>query len=280
MAGSGELGKDLLALRRHLWLPILVLAIALGAAAGIGLMATDGDEASFRARVTFSALPPLFGPPSLPTTDDLARFATSAEVLERTSGVLAEGGVQISPDELAAKVSTRVLADEESVEFVVKDDGGRSLAIARAWEATLPAMAQERAPDLERQATADYVVQLALAASLLEEKRQAAAGQAEDSTAQSELAAAQEDYETASRLEQSYEVVAQMLRVDVTTNRAPHLKGGGSLDWAGRLGAAAAFGIVVGVLGALGLEALARRRPAVATLPGSGQAEPPPSSSP
>lgn len=280
MGESDGLGRDLLALRRHLWFPILVLAIALGAAAGIGLVATGDGEASFRARVTFSALPPLFGPPALPTAADLARFSTSPEVLERTSEGLAEQGVQLPAGELGPMMSTRVLPDEDTVEFVVKDAGGRSLAIARAWETALSAMAQERASDLERQAVADYGVQLQLAARLLEEKRQAAVGQPADSPAQAELAAAQENYEIASRLQQSYEVVAQMLRVDVTTERAPHVKGGGSLDWAGRLGAAAAFGIVVGVLGALGLEALARRRPAVATLPEGGQAEPPPSSSP
>lgn len=278
MAESEGLGHDLLALRRHLWFPVATLILALAVAAGVGLVISPGEEAAFRVRVRLSALSPLFGPPILPSTEDLARFASSPEVLERASGALAAEGIQVSAEEMGDTVSASV-GGEDVISFTVKDGNGeRALATARAWESAFAAVAQEQAPELERRAAADYQAQVDVAASLLEEKRQAAAGQGPDSPAQQELEAARENYQVASRLQQSYEVVARMLRADLITERAPYLKGGAALDWAGRMGAAVAFGVVVGVLGALGLEVLARRRlPDVApSAPAEAERPPPP----
>lgn len=260
MAEPEGLVRDLKALRRHLWFPILAVVVALGVAGGIGLTSSPSDEAAFRSRVSFSALPPLFGPPTLPTSADLARFATGPEVLERAAQLAAEQGVEVAPDALAGRLAAEGRADQGRIEFTVRDpDGDRALAIARAWQAAFEETVQKRAPDLEGQATADYETQLSVAAAVLAEKQQAAVREPADPAAQAELDAAEENYVIASRLEQAYEVVARTLKVDVVVERGPHLKGGGSLDWAGRLGAAAAFGLVVGVLGALALEALARR---------------------
>lgn len=281
MAESEGLGRDLLALRRHLWFPVAALVLALAVAAGVGLAFSPSDEAAFRVRVRLSVLSPLFGPPILPSTEDLARLAVSPEVLERASGALAAEGIQVSAEEMAGRVSASVGGGEGVIGLTVKDGNGeRALATARAWESSFAAVAQEQAPELERRAAADYQAQLDVAASLLEEKRQAAAGQGPDSPAQQELEAARENYQVASRLQQSYEVVARMLRVDLITERAPYLKGGAALDWAGRMGAAVAFGVVVGVLGALGLEVLARRRLRDVAPPAPAEAERPPSPSP
>ncbi|MGB6836506.1 MAG: hypothetical protein WBF66_02250 [Dehalococcoidia bacterium] len=281
MAESEGLGRDLLALRRHLWFPVATLVLALAVAAGVGLAFSPSDEAAFRVRVRLSAQSPLFGPPILPSTEDLARLAVSPEVLERASGALAAEGIQVSAEEMAGRVSASVGGGEGAIGLTVKDGNGeRALATARAWESAFAAVAQEQAPELERRAAADYQAQLDVAASLLEEKRQAAAGQGPDSAAQQELEAARENYQVASRLQQSYEVVARMLRLDLITERAPYLKGGAALDWAGRMGAAVAFGVVVGVLGALGLEVLARRRLRDVAPPAPAEAERPPSPSP
>lgn len=277
MAESEGLGRDLLALRRHLWFPVTALILALAVAAGVGLAFSPSDEAAFRVRVGLSALPPLFGPPTLPSSEDFARLATSPDVLERASGILAAEGIEVSPGELAGRVSASVGGGEGVIGFTVKDGNGeRALATARAWESAFAAMAQEQAPELERGAVADYQTEFDVAASLLEEKQQAAAGQGPDSLAQQELEAARENYQVASRLQQSYEVVARTLRVDLISERAPYLKGGMALDWAGRMGAALAFGVVVGVLGALGLEVLARRRLPDVAAPAPGEAERPP----
>jgi len=281
MAESEGLGRDLLALRRHLWFPVAALVLALAVAVGVGLAFSPSDEASFRVRVGLSAPPPLFGPPILPSTEDLARLAVSPEVLERASGTLAAEGIRVSAEEMAGRVSASAGGGEGVISFTVKDGNGeRALATARAWESAFVAVAQEEAPELERRAAAGYQAQLDVAASLLEEKRQAAAGEGPDSPAQQELEAAQENYQVASRLQQSYELVARMLRVDVITERVPYLKGGAALDWAGRMGAAVAFGVVVGVLGALGLEVLARRRLRDVAPPAPAEAERPPSPSP
>ena len=281
MVESEGLGRDLLALRRHLWFPVTALILALAVAAGVGLAFSPSEEAAFRIRVGLSALPPIFGPPILPSTEDVARLGTSSEALERASGTLAAEGIEVSPEELAGRVSASVGGGEGVISFTVKDGNGeRALATARAWESAFAAVAQEQAPELERRAAAGYQTQLDLAASLLEEKRQAAAAEGPDSPAQQELGAAQENYQVASRLQQSYELVARMLRVDVVTERTPYLKGGAALDWAGRMGAAAAFGVVVGVLGALGLEVLARRRLLAIAPPAPAEAERPSSPSP
>jgi len=281
MVESEGLGRDLLALRRHLWFPVAALVLALAVAAGVGLAFSPSDEAAFRVRVRLSALSPLFGPSILPSTEDLARLAVSPEVLERASGALAAEGIQVSAEEMAGRVSASVGGGEGAIGLTVKDGNGeRALATARAWESAFAAVAQEQAPELERRAAVDYQAQIDVAASLLEEKRQAAAGQGPDSPAQQELEAARENYQVASRLQQSYEVVARMLRLDLMTERAPYLKGGAALDWAGRMGAAVAFGVVVGVLGALGLEVLARRRLRDVAPPAPAEAERPPSPSP
>jgi hypothetical protein len=281
MAKSEGLGRDLLALRRHLWFPVAALVLALAVAAGVGLAFSPSNEAAFRMRVTLSAPPPLFGPPILPSTEDLARLAISPEVLEQASVTLGDEDIQVSPEELASRVSASVEGGEAVIGFTVKDGNReRALATARAWESAFAGVAQEQAPELERRAAADYQAQLVVAASLLEEKRQAAAGQGPDSPAQQELGAAQENYQVASRLQQSYEIVARMLRVDLISERAPYLKGGAALDWAGRMGAAVAFGVVVGVLGALGLEVLARRRLPDVAPRAPAEAEGPPSPSP
>ncbi len=77
--------------------------------------------------------------------------------------------------------------------------------------------------------------------------------------ATAELQAAEQNYEAASRIAQSYELVAQQLTVSVAVLKGPHAAREGVLDWAARLAAAAAFAAVVGVLGALALEQISRR---------------------
>ncbi len=383
MRASNELRRDLLALRRHLWFLILVFVVALTAAAASLFIAPASDEASFRARVSVFSLAPLAEPNTLaivPTTDDFARLATSPEALEKTSQALGEQGVNISSDELAAKLSAQTRTGQNAIDFTVKtDDSDLSLKIAKAWSEAFAALAPAKAPDLERQATGGYQVQLDQARAQLEQKRQALAylgnvtlpgetgtgPQAQFSalaatyeaktealaqreversdvqntldtlraavasgtylsTAQlrlllagvltadtdlgptlsttqaitalelrlaaldsslttlrqevqgleatlnqrsgsvqlatAELQAAEQNYEAASRIAQSYELVAQQLTVSVAVLQGPQAARAGVLDWTARLAAAAAFAAVVGVLGALALEQLSGRR--------------------
>ncbi len=379
MRASNELRRDLLALRRHRWFLILVFVVALTAAAVSLFIAPASDEASFRVRVSVFSLAPLAEPNTLaivPTTDDFARLATSPEALEKTSQALGEQGVNISSDELAAQTRT----GQNAIDFTVKtDDSDLSLKIAKAWSEAFAALAPAKAPDLERQATGGYQVQLDQARAQLEQKRQALAylgnvtlpgetgtgPQAQFSalaatyeaktealaqreversdvqntldtlraavasgtylsTAQlrlllagvltadtdlgptlsttqaitalelrlaaldsslttlrqevqgleatlnqrsgsvqlatAELQAAEQNYEAASRIAQSYELVAQQLTVSVAVLQGPQAARAGVLDWTARLAAAAAFAAVVGVLGALALEQLSGRR--------------------
>jgi hypothetical protein len=380
---SNELRRDLLALRRHLWFLVLVFVVALTAAAASLFIAPAGNEASFRASVSVFSLAPLSEPNTLaivPTTDDFARLATSAEALEKTSQALGEQGVNISSDELAGKLSAQARRGQNAIDFTVKtDDSDLSLKIARAWSEAFAALAPAKAPDLERQATGGYQVQLDQARAQLEQKRQAlaylgnvilpgetgagpqapfsalaATYQAEtgalaqkeversdvqntldtlraavasgtylsaaqlrlllagvlpaetdlgttltaaqaiaalelrlaalDSSltalrqevqgleatlnqrsgsvqlATAELQAAEQNYEAASRITQSYELLAQQLTVSVAVLQGPQAARAGALDWTARLAAAAAFAAVVGVLGALALEQISGRR--------------------
>jgi hypothetical protein len=176
---SNELRRDLLALRRHLWFLVLVFVVALTAAAASLFIAPASDEASFRASVSVFSLAPLAEPNTLaivPTTDDFAALATSPEALAKTSQALDEQGVSISSDDLAGKLSAQARTGQNAIDFTVKtDDSDLSLKIARAWSEAFAALAPAKAPDLERQATGGYQVQLDQARAQLEQKRQALA---------------------------------------------------------------------------------------------------------
>jgi hypothetical protein len=401
---SNELRRDLLALRRHLWFLIVVFVVALAAAAASLFIAPASDEASFRASVSVFSLSPLAEPNTLaivPTTDDFARLSTSPEALEKTSQALSQQGVNIPPDELAAQLSARARRSQNAIDFTVKtDDSDLSLQIARAWSQAFAELAPAKAPDLERQSTGGYQVQLDRAKTQLEQKRQvltylgvatlpgetgaspqaqfsalAATYQAKTealaqreversdiqntldtlraavesgtsslSTAQlrlllagvlpadtdlgptlttaqaitalqlrltaldssltalrqevqgleatlnqrsgstqlatAELQAAEQNYEAASRIVQSYELLAEQLTVTVAILKSPYAARAGVLDWTARLAAAAAFAAVVGVLGALALEQMSRRGSRAAPTPTPGLAPRPLSRNP
>ena len=177
MRASNELRRDLLALRRHLWFVIVVFVVALAAAVASLFIAPSSNEAGFRDRVSVFSLAPLAEPNTLatvPTTDDFARLSTSPEALERTSQALSQQGVNVPPDDLAGKLSARARPGQNAIDFTVKtDDSDFSVQIARAWSQVFAELAPAKAPDLERQATGGYQVQLERAQAQLEQKRQA-----------------------------------------------------------------------------------------------------------
>lgn len=368
---SDELRRDLSSLRRYFWLLLLVLALALAAAAASFFFAPRSNDASFRHSLVLSSLPPLFGPDTLPTMDDFARLALSDEALSRTSEALREQGIGLSADALRSGLSARARHNQNAIDFTAAfDSGDVSLAVARAWSDVFVELAPERAPDLQREASASYQRQLERARTEVEQKRdrltelglvpgaggdaanpsqaayeaKAAAlaekeverteianliatlgavdpsslsadqlrlllagllppevavspdltvpqaiaalelrGRSLDATilalkqevgllataidesgtqaqeAITELAAAEENYEVASRLAQSYEVVGDLMQVGVFTVKAPHLEETGVFSYASRFAAAGAFALVAGMLGAVGLEQLRGR---------------------
>src|SRR6185295_14915152 len=81
-----------------------------------------------------------------------------------------------------------------------------------------------------------------------------------DALTQQQFKAAQENYETASKLSQSYEVIARTMKATPVAVVAPHERSAGVGSTAGRLGAAIAIGLLAGVMGALALDFLAQRR--------------------
>lgn len=368
---SDELRRDLSSLRRYLWLLLLVLAVALAAAGASFFFAPRSKDASFRHSLALSSLPPLFGPDTLPTMDDFARLALSDEALNRTSEALRGQGIDLSPDALRAALSTRARHNQNAIDFTAAfDNDDVSLAVARAWSGVFVELAPERAPDLQREASAPYQRQLERAQAEVEQKRERlaelglvagagdeaasplqaayeakAAALAEKEVEQTdisnliaalrssdpsslsagqlrlllsgllppdaavnpdltvpqaiaalelrarsldatvlalreeveqlataidesgtqvqqaltELAAAEENYEVASRLAQSYEVVGDLLQVGVFTVQEPHLRETGVLSYASRFAAAGAFALVAGMLGAVGLGQLQSR---------------------
>src|SRR5438105_10812983 len=74
--GSPGLAADLSAIRRYVWLPIVAVIVAVGAALVAGVVTPSSSEARFRMNVVIDALPPLFGPPALPSPFDYPRLAT------------------------------------------------------------------------------------------------------------------------------------------------------------------------------------------------------------
>src|SRR5437870_13704916 len=67
---SPGLAADLSAIRRYIWLPVLAVVVAVGAALVAGALTPSSSEARFRMNVLVDALPPLFGPPALPSPFD------------------------------------------------------------------------------------------------------------------------------------------------------------------------------------------------------------------
>ncbi len=247
------LAPDLAALRRYFWLPLATLALAVGVALALGAVASDSDTARFRANVVVDALPPLFGPAVVPGPFDYAKLATSDAVL---NAVAQESGVT------AVSLKPRLTAEAQfsKPEINFKVTGANALAIARTWQRVFGDAAAQQTPDLQRQLVQPYAVQLEEANQQLERSAEAARVSPNDPAAQQQLKAAEENYETASRLAQSYEVVASTMKAQAFIVTGAHMQGAGVGSTKGRLGAAVAIGLLAGVIGALLLDFALRRR--------------------
>lgn len=246
------LWHDLAILRRYAWLPAATIIIALAAALLIGALRPTTDEARFRENVVVNALPPLFGPAVLPSPFDYARMATGDAVVQRVSQ---EQGIAAS--QLRPRLKAEAHFNTPEIDFFVT--GSRALAIARSWRQAFANAAAKQSGDLERSLVQSYQKQLEQARSLLQTSAAAAASNPGDPVAKEQLVAAEANYATASKLSQSYEVVARTMTATSFGVVAPHLQSAGVGSTAGRAGAAVAIGLLVGVIGTLALGVLTRR---------------------
>lgn len=242
--GETGIGRDMSAIRPFLWLPIVTTALAVAAALLLGFFTTSDGEARFRANVVVDALPPLFGPPILPGPFDYAALATSDVVVNE---VAAEMGVPAA--ELAPHLHAEPRVNTPEIDFTVTGDD--ALAIAEAWERAFGAAVGPATPELQAQLIEPYREQLEQARVQLAAATLAAS--AGGPAADQRLAAAEENYETASRLVQSYEVVAATMSATSFPVKAPHAYTSGLGSPAARFGAAIAAGLVVGIIGAFAL---------------------------
>ncbi len=245
--------SDLKALRRFFWLPILTIVLGVLAALALGAFSSPPSEARFRTNVIVDALPPLFGPPVLPGPFDYAALAMSDGVIDdvsSTSGVPAET--------LRARLKAEPRVNSPEITFAVT--GVNSMSIARAWEASFAGAVVAETAGIQQRLVESYRVQLAEARTQLEAADAAGRGNAGDPARAQELVAAEENYETAARLVQSYDVVTATMKAKSFTASAPHLYGGGVGSGPSRVGAGALIGLVVGVLGALGLASVQASR--------------------
>jgi hypothetical protein len=247
------LAPDLAALRRYLWLPAVTLVIAVAAALVIGTIRSHPEEARFRANVVVGALPPLFGPAVLPGPFDYAGLATSDAVVQSVAQTAG-----LSPDQLKPRLTAEASLNRPEIDFKVT--GANALAIGRAWQRAFSDAAAQQTPDIERQLVRPYALQLDEARAQLQERASAAKASPDDPAAQQQLTAAEENYETASKLTQSYEVVASTMKAQAFTVVAPHTQSAGVGSPAGRLGAAVAIGLLAGIVGSLLLDYAMRRR--------------------
>jgi hypothetical protein len=243
---GGALGRDLTALRTFAWLPILTIVLGVLAALALGAFSTGESQARFRANVLVDALQPLFGPPVLPGPFDYAALATSDAVIDDVAD--ATGA---APDSLRARLRAEPRVNSTEITFSVRGDD--ALAIARAWESAFAQAAASETAAIQRRLVEPYREQLAQARAQLESASVAARSSPDDAVLAQELAAAEENYETASKLVQSYDVVAATMTARSFTTRAPHAYGGGVGSMPSRAAAGAVIGLVAGVLGGLGL---------------------------
>ncbi len=247
------LWRDLAALRRYFWLPLAAVAVAVAAALVIGALRPASSEARFRENVVVDALPPLFGPAVLPSPFDYARLATSDSVVRQIAD---QHGLSL--DELRPRLTAEVRMNRPEVDFKVT--GAGALAIARTWRQAFADGAAKQTPDIERLLVQPYARQLDEARALLEQRAADAKASPDDPVIKQQLTAAEENFETASKLSQSYDVVARTMRASSFGAVAPYQRGPGVGSTAGRLAAAVAIGLLAGVVGALALDYAARRR--------------------
>ncbi len=255
---AGGVSRDWGAIRRYLWLPVAAVAVAVAVALITGALWPTSGDARFRSTVLVDALPPLFGPAVLPSPFDYAKLATSDPVLR---GVAQRTGVTTA--QLRPRLSAQAQFNRAEIEFRVT--GAGALGIARAWQQAFADAAAQQTPALERLLAAPYARQLDEARAQLEQQARAAAASPGDPAAQQQLKAAEANYETASQLSQSYEVVARTMTAQAVFPIPAREERTGLGSTPGRLGAAVAVGLLAGVLGALALDVAARRRGATSS---------------
>lgn len=247
------LWRDLSALRHYLWIPIVTIGLGVAAALVFGAIAGSEQEARFRTNVIVNALPPLFGPPVLPGPFDYAALATTDDIVSQAA---TQHG--LTDDELRPRLVAEPRVNSPEIDFTVT--GENALAIAQTWNRIFAEAASSQTPRIEEGLTQPYLIQRDQSAAKLTAATAAAASDPLDELLQADLAAAQENYETASRLVQSYEVVANTMAAQSFTVKAPHEYGGGLGSTPARIAAGAVIGLIAGVLLVLVLDALDRRR--------------------
>ncbi len=261
------LGRDLSALWRYRWLPLVTLVLAVATALIIGAVRPGSSEARFRENVLVDALPPLFGPAVLPSPFDYARLATSDGVFARVSQ---ESGVPV--EQLHQRLTAEARFNRPEVDFTVTGSG--ALTLARGWQQTFADAAATGTPDIERLLVQPYARQLDQTRALLDQRAADVAARPDDAAARQQLVAAQENYETAAKLSQSYEIVARSMKAAAISVVGPHAQTVGIGSTAGRLGAAVAIGLLAGVAGALVLDYARGRRPFAGAEPAPIDARP------
>ncbi|MBI5289564.1 MAG: hypothetical protein HY873_11395, partial [Chloroflexi bacterium] len=226
--------SDLAAIRRYFWLPLAAVIIAVGAALALGAFVGDTDEARFRVNVVVDALPPLFGPPVLPGPFDYAAVGTSDAVV---ADVAAKTGTTSEALRPRLKAEPRV----NSPEINLTVTGKGALSVARAWEASLREATIRETPAIEQRLVEPYRAQQEQARAQLQASAASASANPDDAVLEQGLAAAEENYKTASMLVQSYDTVTATMKAQAFTVKAPHEYGGGPGSMPARLGAAAAI---------------------------------------
>src|SRR5439155_15429979 len=109
---SPGLAADLSVIRRYVWLPVVAVIVAVGAALVAGVLTPTSSEARFRMNVVVDALPPLFGPPALPSPFDYARLAMSDDIVRDVAN---QSGVTL--EQLKPRLSAQASAQRADIDF-------------------------------------------------------------------------------------------------------------------------------------------------------------------
>src|SRR4051794_6745093 len=136
--------------------------------------------------VVLDALPPLFGPPALPSPFDYARLATSDDVVRDTANQSGAPFEQLKP-----RLSAQASIQRADIDFRVTGAGSRG--VAHAWLEAVERAVTNQSAAMERTATQNYRVQIDTARSELERNSAAARAAPDDPVAQQALAASQEN---------------------------------------------------------------------------------------
>jgi hypothetical protein len=206
--------------------------------------------------------------------------AIATEYQTKTAAIAAKGvertNLQSALDSLRAAVQDGAVLSNSQLRLLLAG----VLPADAPLEGSLSAQQAVAALELRLRAVDGSLASLRQEAQLLQTALDLLGGDLQ--RALTEMRAAEDNYQAASRVVQAYDAAAAAIYAEATLVQSPHVNRNGALEWATRIGAAAVIALFVAVLGTMVLSRLRGRdrRSIAAGLAGSVRPDPAPAPTP